>query len=49
MFEVRPEVESDREAIYDFHLRAFGGRFEPELVGKIRAGKISSRSCPLWR
>jgi len=39
LFKVRPEEESDRETIYDLHFRAFGGRFESELVNKIRAGK----------
>ena len=37
MFEIRPEIESDHEAIYSLHLSAFDGRFESELVDKIRA------------
>ncbi len=36
---IRPETESDREAIYALHLSAFDGRFESELVNKIRAGE----------
>jgi putative acetyltransferase len=35
---IRPETESDREAIYALHLSAFNGRFESELVNKIRVG-----------
>ncbi len=39
LFEVRKEIESDREAIYFLHLDAFDGKFESELVDKIRASK----------
>jgi putative acetyltransferase len=40
--DIRPEKAGDREeqkSIYDLHLRTFGRRVEPELVGKIRSSE----------
>lgn len=37
---IRPERESDRDAVFDVHARAFGRRAEAELVDALRARAV---------